>query len=172
MKKKFSAYAKTTCWWNFTGLNRREMISTNLAGGVCSMTLASLYTWKGLFVEATTENSMCGYWLLAREKSWVWFSCPVLWGGHIFSPPPQWRHQKFFRGGESRGKMRYWGGKNPNICQKWLILTIFFFWLGGQVGGRASDWGGKCPHAPPWCRHCPSLPSFHTFPTSTQGRLG
>ena len=48
--------------------------------------------------------------------------------------------------------MRFWEGKNPKICQKWLILTIF---LGGGGGGgkwrgRASDggWGAFAHHAP------------------------
>ena len=65
---------------------------------------------------------------------------------------------EFFVGGHLGGKMRFWGGKNPKICQKWLILTIFFFW-GGQVGGRASNWRPPCP---PWCRHWKLLQKPHT----------
>ena len=45
-----------------------------------------------------------------------------------------------FCGGIKGAKMRFCGGKNLKIGWKWLILTIFFFWL-GENGGRASD----CP---------------------------
>ena len=59
----------------------------------------------------------------------------------------QWRHQNFLWGGHRGGKMRFWGGKNPKICWKWLILAIFSFWW-GKVGGRSSDWVGQMPPCP------------------------
>ena len=52
--------------------------------------------------------------------------------------------------GASRGKMRFWGGKYPKICQKLLILAIFFFWRGEEVGRASNGGGGKSP----WRRHC------------------
>ena len=62
---------------------------------------------------------------------------------------------RIFCGGHRGGKMRFWGGKNPKICRKWLILAIFFFWL-GESGGQSLWLGGgqmpRCP-PPPWCRH-------------------
>ena len=61
--------------------------------------------------------------------------------------PVQWRDQNFFRGG-IEGKMRFWGGKNPKICQKWLSWTFFSSdW--GASGGQSLRWGGeKCPMPP------------------------
>ena len=58
----------------------------------------------------------------------------------------------FFCGGHRGGKMWFWGGKNPKICRKWLILAIFFFWLGGQAGGQSFWRGGANAPMPPWCR--------------------
>ena len=43
--------------------------------------------------------------------------------------------------------MQFWGGKNPNIFWKWLILD-FFSSEGGQVGGRASHWATIAPCPP------------------------
>ena len=58
-------------------------------------------------------------------------------------------------GGHRGGKMRFWGSKNQKICQKWLILAIFPFWLGGHVGAEPPMGGGaNAPHGPPWCHHC------------------
>ena len=72
----------------------------------------------------------------------------------LFLPCSGGTRNFFVGGGHRGGKMRFWGGKNPKICRKWLILAIFFFWLGGKVGGgRASDWG-HLPPMPSWCRHC------------------
>ena len=66
---------------------------------------------------------------------------------HIFHC--QWRHQKFSLWEVLRGKMHFWGGKNPKICWKWLIFAIFFFKWGWGIregsGGTASNGGGgKC----------------------------
>ena len=64
----------------------------------------------------------------------------------------------FFCGGYWGGKMCYQGGKNPKICQKWLIWAIFFFWWGGGKWGKSLWLGGReCPMPPtPWCCHwCP-----------------
>ena len=52
----------------------------------------------------------------------------------------------FFCGGHRGGKMRFWGGKNPKSCRKWLILAIFSSDGEGASGGRASNWGAF----PPW----------------------
>ena len=60
----------------------------------------------------------------------------------------QWRHQKFFCGGHRGGKMRFWGGKNPKICRKWLMLAIFFFWRGASGGGAEPPTGGAFPPPP------------------------
>ena len=62
--------------------------------------------------------------------------------------PPLGGTRNFFVGA-SRGKMRFWGGKNPKICQELilLILAIYFFWRGkvqSLTGG-----GGNSPMPPP-----------------------
>ena len=48
-------------------------------------------------------------------------------------------------GGHRGGKMRFWGSKNQKICQKWLILAIFPFWLGGGMWGAEPPVGGQMP---------------------------
>ena len=61
----------------------------------------------------------------------------------------QWRYQKYFCREHWGDKMRFWGGKNPKICRKWLIFAFFSSnWR--ESGGRASDRGeGNTPYAPP-----------------------
>ena len=60
----------------------------------------------------------------------------------------QWRHQNFLLGAP-RGKMQFWGGKNPKICRKWLILAIFSSDWGKWGEGRASDLWANAPMPPP-----------------------
>ena len=84
---------------------------------------------------------------------------------------------RIFCGGIEGGKMRFWGGKNPKICRKWLILAFFFLLSGGgHRGGQnvilrgqksknlpemtdfghffPSEWGGQVgAEGPPWCHH-------------------
>ena len=57
----------------------------------------------------------------------------------------QWRHQKFFCGGASRGQNSILKGQNPKICRKWLILAIFFSDWGGKWGGAESPTGAFAP---------------------------
>ena len=61
----------------------------------------------------------------------------------------QWPHQKHFQGA-SRGKMHFWGGKNPKRFPKSADFDHCFPFGGGggASGGRASEGGSKCPHAP------------------------
>ena len=51
-------------------------------------------------------------------------------------------------GGHRGGKMRFWGGKYPKICRKWLILAIFFLLTGGKWGAEPPT-GGHLPPMPP-----------------------
>ena len=57
----------------------------------------------------------------------------------------QWRHQKNFLWGTSRGKMRIWGGKNPNFR---LIFAIFCFQRGVSGGKSLLLEGANALHAP------------------------
>ena len=77
--------------------------------------------------------------------------------------------RNFFVGGHRGGKMQFWGGKNPNICQKWLILTIFFLLTGGVSGGAEPPTGGHFPPMPPLM---PPLGSLKvSFPMNGGGGL-
>ena len=67
-------------------------------------------------------------------------------------PPPPWRGlavaaPEIFCGGIEGAKCISERAKNPKICQKWLIWTIFFLLIGGQVGAEPQT-RGKCSHAP------------------------
>ena len=118
------------------------------------------------------EKRVCfwSYWQIwkGHEDKIKKNACKNVYQGSIFisekyafrvcfkSPKPfygddiQWRHQNFFLGGVHRGgKMRFWGGKYPKICHKWLILAIFSSDRGGASGGKQSlRLRGECPYAP------------------------
>ena len=55
---------------------------------------------------------------------------------------------EIFVGRHRGGKMRFWRGKNPKICRKWLILAILSSNGGGEWGKSLRLGGGKCPYAP------------------------
>ena len=94
-----------------------------------------------------------------EKKSRCWAGPFINAEGYIYRqlkmsfPRVRWPEAapEFFCGGHRGGKMRFWGGKNPKICRKWLILTIFSSdW--GASGGQSLQ-GGQMPPCPPWCRH-------------------
>ena len=53
----------------------------------------------------------------------------------------------FFVEGHWGGKMRVWGGKNPNICQNGWFLPFFHFNWGGKWGQSLRR--GDAPSCPP-----------------------
>ena len=62
----------------------------------------------------------------------------------------QWRHQKIFCGGASRGQNAILRGQESKNLPKMADFGHFFLLTGGQVGGgRASDWGHLPPMPPP-----------------------
>ena len=59
------------------------------------------------------------------------FTCPVAAPEFFFL---------FFLWGHRGGKMRFWGGKNPKICRKWLTLATFFLLTGGGAEPPTGGW--------------------------------
>ena len=93
-------------------------------------------------------------------KNWGYSYKSVLYGidsSSLFPPPPP--SPSPMEGTCNGGTRNFlWGiegakciserAKNPKICQKWLIWTIFFLLIGGKWG-KSLRLGGKCSHSHP-----------------------
>ena len=113
------------------------------------------------------EKLICAHWGVCNmtfngtkvnKCEYLCAGCIIMLQSHCMAYPANSTDgtRNFWRGA-SRGKLRFWGGKNPKICRKWLILAIFSS-DGGQVGGGGAEplMGGCKWSMPlhPWCCHC------------------
>ena len=112
--------------FNLSAQNRTQTITTtNLASGNYTITLAYLYTKKGLLVEAMAV--VCSYWLLASMREvQVQFLGPVV---HTFFSPPSFPSCfPFFTPSPLLGRLGLLKKDNITITKKTMKLLVIS-WL-------------------------------------------